>query len=123
LKGQPPFLNAVCTIYPNSGHPVEFLELLTAIEKATGRKSDRERWSQRPLDLDILFWGEEIIDLNKLKVPHPLIADRRFVLQPLAEISPELLHPVLNQTIADLLKLCPDQSKVARISGLKLKAP
>ena len=93
------------------------------LERSRRWATPGERWSQRPLDLDILFWGEEIIDLNKLKVPHPLIADRRFVLQPLAEISPELLHPVLNQTIADLLKLCPDQSKVARISGLKLKAP
>ena len=64
----------------------------------------RERWEPRPIDLDLLLYGDQIISSQELVVPHPLMHERRFVLQPLAEIAPEAVHPVLQMTIAGLLE-------------------
>ena len=118
LKNQPPFLNAVGSIHPTTVDPFEFLGSMQKIEIACGRKPDQMRWSQRSLDLDLLFWGDDVIDLAELQVPHPLIAARRFVLEPLAEISPEFIHPVLKQRISILLAECPDPGRVEKVAPL-----
>ncbi|MBA2762014.1 MAG: 2-amino-4-hydroxy-6-hydroxymethyldihydropteridine diphosphokinase, partial [Segetibacter sp.] len=80
-------------------------------EKQMGRERI-EKLAPRIIDIDVLFYNDDVIDLPELKVPHPEIANRRFVLQPLHEIAPDYIHPVLKKTIADLLKDCSDPLEV-----------
>jgi 2-amino-4-hydroxy-6-hydroxymethyldihydropteridine diphosphokinase len=113
--GGPPqgwFLNAVVA----GETPLEPAPLLAAC-LATERELGRVRTVRdgpRTIDVDILFHGTQRIELPGLVVPHPRLHERRFVLAPLAEIAPELLHPVLGKTAAELLALCPDRSEVRR---------
>ncbi len=98
----PPFLNAAAELKTTLGsHAV--LHHLLEIERALGRVR-RERWEPRIIDMDLLLYGEQIISSQELVVPHPLMHERRFVLQPLAEFAPEAVHPVLQMTIAGLLE-------------------
>jgi 2-amino-4-hydroxy-6-hydroxymethyldihydropteridine diphosphokinase len=85
------------------------------IEKLMGRVRN-EKFGPRTIDIDILFYDDEIHDLPFLKIPHPELQNRRFVLVPLAEINSELQHPVLNKTIAELLEECPDNLEVKKIT-------
>jgi 2-amino-4-hydroxy-6-hydroxymethyldihydropteridine diphosphokinase len=105
------FLNAVCSLFSAVNDPLVFLQSLKAIEAEAGREST-ERWGPRTLDLDLLFWGDQIITTPELIIPHPQIAQRRFVLLPLAEIAPDLKHPVNGFTIKEMLSACPDQGAV-----------
>jgi 2-amino-4-hydroxy-6-hydroxymethyldihydropteridine diphosphokinase len=76
---------------------------------------DREetyKWGPREIDIDILFYGEEMISEVDLTIPHPFIHERKFTLIPLAEIAPELYHPIMGANIMDLLLECEDQSEV-----------
>jgi 2-amino-4-hydroxy-6-hydroxymethyldihydropteridine diphosphokinase len=82
----------------------QLLKQLLAIEKAMGRKRVKgKRWGSRIIDLDILFFDKELINKRNLKVPHPEIQNRRFVLAPLSELAPQYIHPKLNATISELL--------------------
>lgn len=94
------FLNAVCQL-ETSLSPHQLLDLLLSIEKDLGRVR-LEHWGPRTLDLDILFYENEIIEDQRLSIPHPDLTNRSFVLGPLKEISPDLLHPLLNKTIPTL---------------------
>jgi 2-amino-4-hydroxy-6-hydroxymethyldihydropteridine diphosphokinase len=98
----PPFLNAAAEIRTTLGAHA-LLNVLLEIERSL-RRTRREKWAPRTIDLDILLFGDQILSSNDLVVPHPLMHERRFVLQPLAEIAPEAVHPVLQMTIAGLLK-------------------
>ncbi len=118
IADQPPFYNLVCCLRGVKDDPGSFLEALKAIENEAGRKPGAGKWDARPLDLDILFWGDELIKTDDLIIPHPLIAERRFVLVPLAEVAPELTHPVYHMTIQNLLDFCSDDSKVTKIGTL-----
>jgi 2-amino-4-hydroxy-6-hydroxymethyldihydropteridine diphosphokinase len=90
---QPKFLNAVAELRTDLS-PRELLERLLAIERELGRERARERrWGPRLIDLDLLLYGGEVIDEPGLTVPHPRLAERRFVLEPLAEIAPGLRLP------------------------------
>jgi 2-amino-4-hydroxy-6-hydroxymethyldihydropteridine diphosphokinase len=79
----------------------EILRKILAIENLLGRKRE-EKWGSRIIDIDILFYGDAIINEADLKVPHPELHNRRFTLEPLAEIAPALIHPVLNKNILQL---------------------
>jgi 2-amino-4-hydroxy-6-hydroxymethyldihydropteridine diphosphokinase len=111
--GGPPqgmFLNAVAGGETPLG-PEALLEACLATEREMGRVR-AERNGPRLIDLDILFHGTERRDEPGLVIPHPRLAERRFVLAPLAEVAPGLVHPVLGLTAAELLARCPDRSFV-----------
>jgi 2-amino-4-hydroxy-6-hydroxymethyldihydropteridine diphosphokinase len=92
---------------------VELLKRLKQIETDMGRKRVKgKRWGSRVIDLDILFFNNEIIDKRNLKVPHPRLPQRRFVLIPLSELAPQLIHPGLNASVSELLATTKDKKKV-----------
>lgn len=103
--GQPDYLNMVATL--ETTMPAgELLQQLQAIETAHGRRRG-ERWGARPLDLDILLYGDEAIDTAELAVPHPRMAERNFVLYPLFDLAPGLVLPC-GSTLESLVAACPD---------------
>ena len=115
---QPAFLNAVVALETQL-EPLPLLRGLLAIERQLGR--DRSRGplkGPRTLDLDLLLMGDWIVADEELSLPHPALAERRFVLVPLAEIAPELRHPQNNQTMAELLALLPDEGE-NRVSAVR----
>ena len=89
---QPRFLNAVAAVETELP-PRELLERLLAVERALGRERTGPRYGPRAIDLDLLLYGDEVIDEPGLVVPHPRLAERAFVLEPLAELAPELALP------------------------------
>lgn len=109
---QPDFLNQVIVIETKlSAH--ETLNSILAIEKKMGRVRTVKN-APRIIDIDILFFNKEIIDQPNLIIPHPEIQNRRFVLIPLNELAPQLIHPVLNKNIHELLTVCKDQLNVKK---------
>ncbi len=100
------FLNAVVCLETEL-KPLELLEQTQSIEKALGRlhKSKNGVYSDRPIDIDILLYGNEVIEENQLTIPHKELHKRLFVLEPLMELAPNLLHPVLNKSINDLYEV------------------
>ncbi|RXK50905.1 2-amino-4-hydroxy-6-hydroxymethyldihydropteridine diphosphokinase [Aquirufa rosea] len=107
---QADFLNQVIQI-ESSLSPQELLQKLLAIESELGRVR-KQPWEARIIDLDILFYQDQIIQESHLQIPHPYISQRKFVLVPLAEIAPTWVHPILEKDIRTLLDECPDQSLV-----------
>ena len=99
---QPRFLNMVCQI-KTMLKAVDLLVLTKAIEQKLGRMPGRPN-SPRPIDIDILFYGDEVVKTPELTIPHPPLTQRAFVLIPLAEITPALVHPMNKKTINELLK-------------------
>ena len=100
VTDQPDFLNAVAEIKTDCS-PTELLQILLQIEREMGRKRIR-RWGERNIDLDLLLYEDQIINLPGLQVPHPDMQNRDFVLRPLAQIAPEAVHPILKKTIRQL---------------------
>ena len=93
--------------------PPDLLKRLKQIEEEMGRKRVKgKRWGSRIIDLDILFFDMETIDKRNLKIPHPRLAVRRFVLVPLSELAPQLIHPGLNQSVSEMLATTKDTKKV-----------
>jgi 2-amino-4-hydroxy-6-hydroxymethyldihydropteridine diphosphokinase len=113
IREQAWFLNCAIEVETDM-QPQQFMSALLEIELQLGRRRD-VKYGPRTIDLDILLQGDTILNTPQLTIPHPKMAERRFVLVPLAEIAPQVMHPVLHRSIAELLALCPDQSEV-RIS-------
>lgn len=109
---QPDFMNAVAEL-ATAVPPDILLACLQEIERAQGRTPDRERWGPRVIDLDLLVYGDEEIDLPDLQVPHPGISERNFVLLPLREIAPQLVIPGLGQVIG--LEIDEQHPQISRI--------
>ena len=106
ITDQPAFLNAVAHLRTDL-EPHELLEHLLAVEQWMGRERT-VRNGPRIIDLDLLLYGHQILDEPGLQVPHPRLQERRFVLAPLAELAPQFVHPVLRQTMAELLEKLPE---------------
>ena len=87
--------------------PLDLLEKTQAIQVQMGRKDDAIRFGPRILDLDIIFYGNQVIDTPHLVVPHPRMHKRRFVLRPICDIDPTVMHPVLGKTVRELLDQLP----------------
>ncbi|MBU0498536.1 MAG: 2-amino-4-hydroxy-6-hydroxymethyldihydropteridine diphosphokinase [Gammaproteobacteria bacterium] len=103
-QDQPDFVNAVVEIETDL-EPEALLDTLIGIEDAHGRERNGKRWGPRTLDLDLLAYGEEIIETERLTVPHPGIPTRSFVLKPMAEIAPHLVLPGMG-SVQHLLEDC-----------------
>jgi len=109
-EDQPWFLNSVALV-ETSLEPLSLLDYLLGMEKVMGRQRD-VKWGPRNVDLDILLYDDLIIDTDRLTLPHPQMHKRRFVLLPLVRMNPDLLHPLLNKTVKELLVKCEDSSAV-----------
>ncbi len=115
VRDQPWFLN--CVVAVETGIPPrELLNLALAIERELGRQRTREK-GPRTIDIDILMFGDRSIDEPGLKIPHPAMHERRFVLEPLAEIAADAEHPVLKKTARELLGALPAGQSVRRVEA------
>lgn len=110
---QPNFLN-LALIAKTKLTPLEVLAEIHKIEYLLGRKRE-EHWGARTIDIDILFYDDEIINRSNLIIPHPYISQRRFVLAPLLEIIPNFVHPLLKQTIKILYSNCEDITALKKL--------
>lgn len=111
------FLN-LCLIGSTDLDPLEILEKCQKIETENGRNKNPEKsgYQSRPIDIDILFFGEQILSSEVLVIPHPEIAKRNFVLNPLSEIAADYMHPTLQKSISALLTELADESKIQRLA-------
>jgi 2-amino-4-hydroxy-6-hydroxymethyldihydropteridine diphosphokinase len=109
---QPDFLNMAIQV-TTPLEPIPLIRSLKQIEKQLGREPGF-RNAPRPIDIDILFYDDLVLDSEKLSIPHPRMSERAFVLAPLAEIAPQAVHPVLGQTVTELLASL-DQSGVKKL--------
>jgi 2-amino-4-hydroxy-6-hydroxymethyldihydropteridine diphosphokinase len=112
-KDQQVFLNQVLKVETQLAAN-QLLKTILGIETTMGRNRNI-KWEPRIIDIDILFYDEEIIEEEDLKVPHPLVHERRFTLVPLNEIASSFIHPKLNKSISQLLKICADKGIVEKL--------
>jgi 2-amino-4-hydroxy-6-hydroxymethyldihydropteridine diphosphokinase len=110
------FLNMVAEVETKL-KPSGLLGRMLMIEANMGRLRSGKEYSSRIIDLDILLYGEEILDSKSIVIPHPKLHERRFVLVPLCEIAPDLVHPVLKKSIKQLLSECPDKNNVTKLKN------
>lgn len=114
---QPDFLNRVLLV-TTTFDPFQLLKTLLSIETKLGRVRDKNaHWSERIIDIDILFFGNDILESPpELIIPHPFLHERRFTLTPLAEIAPQFVHPKLKKQLLTLLEECKDPLQVIKLA-------
>jgi len=108
LAGQPRFFNQIVEA-ETTFFPRQLLSITRSVEKTVGRKPGPPN-GPRVIDIDIVLFGKSVVNLPGLAIPHPRMAERRFVLEPLAELAPELRHPVTRRTVREMLAEVKDQS-------------
>lgn len=113
ITQQPDFLNQVVEVATTLS-PKEVLSATQEIELLLGRQK-AEKWGPRIIDIDLLYYNEQVINAGGLTVPHPQIQNRRFTLAPLAEMAPQFVHPVTGKTQQQLLQECPDPLSVTKV--------
>lgn len=108
------FINTCCELQTTQG-PKQLLLMLEAIETRLGRNkpSLESEYTDRPIDIDIVFFDDLILNTRELVIPHARMHVRRFVLQPLNELCPDFIHPVFKKSVQELLNECPDTSKLS----------
>jgi 2-amino-4-hydroxy-6-hydroxymethyldihydropteridine diphosphokinase len=111
-SAQPWYMNCALAMKTEL-EPQEFLRRMLAVEQAMGRHRCGYK-TPRNIDIDIIFFADEVIHSSELSVPHPAMHNRRFVLEPLAEIAPEVPHPILKQTVRQLLDNLPAEAEAVR---------
>jgi 2-amino-4-hydroxy-6-hydroxymethyldihydropteridine diphosphokinase len=112
-RPQGPYLNAAVRV-KTALPPSELLDRLLRIEASEGRRRSRERCAPRTLDLDLLLYGDEQVDEPGLVIPHPRLHERAFVLEPLCDVAPEWVHPILGANVEDLARRVRDPAAVRR---------
>lgn len=110
IKEQGSFLNRVMKVN-TSFTPEELLDFVKEAEKKAGRK-ERRKWYEREIDIDILFFGNMVLESERFSIPHKEVQNRKFVLVPMCELDGEFIHPVLKKTMNELLKITKDISEV-----------
>ena len=118
FTNQPWFLNCAVA-FDTEKMPGQLLKTLLAIERTMGRRRTQEK-GPRKIDIDILLFGDSSVNTPTLTIPHPAMHERRFVLEPLAEIAPDASHPVLNKTVRELRDSLPLGQAVRRVPAKKL---
>ena len=113
-EDQEAFLNQVILIETKLS-PFDLLKSVLKIEENLGRKRE-EKYGSRIIDIDIIFFNDDVINMEGLKVPHPRMENRLFVLIPLNEIAPQISHPVLKKSVSQLLADCPDSLAVNKFN-------
>lgn len=108
------FYNAVARIITTLS-PFLLLDELKRVETEVFQRKSSKRWGRRSMDLDILLYGELVLETDRLTIPHPRLAERRFALQPLSDLAPDLVHPVLGKSVAQLLAALTTTEKVVKL--------
>ena len=112
-EDQPDFINQVVSVKTKL-NPQQLLKNILVIETKLGRER-RDKWGSRTIDIDLLFYGNHVIQEDNLVVPHPFLHQRRFTLMPLVELNPQFVHPVFNQTIKELYEKLEDNLSVIKL--------
>ncbi len=115
-KDQPQFLNAAVELESRLS-PDSLLVNLKQIEGRIGR-TPSQKWGPREIDLDLIYVGDLVVNSPMLTLPHPGVADRRFVLAPLADIAPDFVDPLRKRTVCEMLSICSDMSKVMKTASV-----
>ena len=115
MNDAPDFYNQVIKIQTKLSAK-ELMQFVLGIEKTLGREREAllTGYQNRVIDIDIIFYNTEVLKTDTIEIPHPQMHLRNFVLQPLSEIAPNYIHPVLKKSIIELLKLCPDKGEVKK---------
>lgn len=113
-ENQPDFFNIAISV-KTALDPNELLEQIHNIELKLGRNR-LQHWGERTIDIDILFFDEMVIKTHNLTIPHPLLQERMFVLEPLNEIFPKFIHPILKKSVKELYKECKDKLSVRKLN-------